>query len=503
MDKVIKTIKRWVRLLNPSPKVGGLEITDAALRYLLFDEKGGIKQAFLRLPSGIIEGGRVKNKQNLTEALLSLRKQITKTNKSLNVVVTVSAANVYTQVFNLPPIAEDKLEEATQLNLQMISPIAAEDSYYDSEPVGRGENKVEFLGAFVNAGIVDDLVESLESAGFAVAAVEAAPLSLARVVRRLSGLNAGKPYLALSLSGDGLDFFILRNGNLYFNHFISWSEVQEKEGGGVGIEAIKNAVVVELKRLLNFYTSRWGGLINDLILVSVKANKEIVTAVESNFKINIHELTLSRYPKLSSTWMSVVGAGLRGLMPRADDKLISLTGVGTEERFFQSRILGFASFWRNGVIAVLAALFLAYGVLDLVVINRLTGLGRQLEEAPETFKRGEITQLETEAREFNALVDKALAADEQSVEWSPFFKGLSVLAGANISLTQIQLQPATLSITLGGTAVTERGVINFKNSLIDQPNFEEVSLPLTTIKVEADGKAKFTVKFKLKKWPVQ
>ena len=117
-----KKLRRWARFLNPPPKISGLEITDSKLRYVAITD-GRVKHLSYRLPAGTVEGGAIKDKNKFTSALIEFHKQIARPRKLINVVVSISATNVYTQIFNLPYVAKSKLAEAAQLNLQMISPI--------------------------------------------------------------------------------------------------------------------------------------------------------------------------------------------------------------------------------------------------------------------------------------------------------------------------------------------------------------------------------------------
>ena len=197
-----------------------------------------------------------------------------------------------------------------------------------------------------------------------------------------------------------------------------------------------------------------------------------------------------------------LGAALRGQIVRSKDIFISLAKVGTEEKFEQSRIISFASFWRNIIVTVLVSILVIFGVFDLLVAGSLNSIEKQLKVAPEGLEIGEIEQLENQAKEFNILVDKVELAKNQSPRWIPFFGILRNLAGNQIMLMQIRFATDDQLILVSGRAGSERAVINFKNTLVRQDNFEDVSLPLTNIKVDNSGRATFSVSFKLKKWPL-
>ncbi|MFH1758992.1 MAG: hypothetical protein ABH822_00310 [Patescibacteria group bacterium] len=498
MKNLLEKIKKLAKLLNPSPKIGGLEISDSILRYVEYGRGRALKQASLRLPAGIIKNGQVVHKQNLIAALSQLRRQIGG-REDLNIIVSISAVNVYTQIFNLPAVVKSKLSEAAELNLKMISPIDIQSAYYDWQLVGEDDvsgGRLDLIGVFVSADIIDGLAECFDEAGFVAVAIEPAPISLARAIDFSKQWDMIKPHLVFSISGDGLDFFILKNGNLYFNYFVPWS------GGDSDLATVKKIVSAELKRILNFYTSRWGEVVKDLILVSVVANKELVSAIENEFELKARGLSLEKYGQLSPDWAVALGTSLRALIPRFKDVTVSLAKIGTEEKFSRNHLLSFINFWRNGVVAVLVVMLLAFGVFDFILARSLTGINEELAGLPVNFSKDEVMQLEGEAKEFNVLVEKAAAADEASEPWSPMFYLLRNLAGGEIVIEQIQIQQGLLSVTMSGSGDSERAVVAFKERVAKQNGIKDVILPLTDIKIDPLGRAEFTLRFKLEKWPL-
>ena len=85
----------------PLPSVGGFQITNSELRFLELrqEEKGNLSVArigSLRLPPGIIESGKIKDRANFIAALKSLRDQIVlKDKRVVNVVLMISIGDVY------------------------------------------------------------------------------------------------------------------------------------------------------------------------------------------------------------------------------------------------------------------------------------------------------------------------------------------------------------------------------------------------------------------------
>src|SRR3989338_6417193 len=94
--------KKIVKFLNPIPDIGGLEISDTAIRFIDLTH-GKILRAAVNLPPGVVEGGEVKNRSALVAALKSLRRDLGIQEKVvINAIVTAASPHIYTQIFRVP-----------------------------------------------------------------------------------------------------------------------------------------------------------------------------------------------------------------------------------------------------------------------------------------------------------------------------------------------------------------------------------------------------------------
>ena len=493
-------LAKLIRLLNPSPQIGGLEITDHALRFFVYEkEKMSFEQASLTLPSGIIENGKIIDEKNFIAALRNLHGQITrKKKKNIPVIVSIASNNIYTQVFNLPFLEQEQLEEAALLNLQMISPIKKETAYSDWQILGESAiGTQEVLGAFIETSFADKLISSLEDTFFLVVAIEFMPLSLTRFLDDSGVIDLKVPYLVIDISAEGIDFLVVYNANLFFSHNIPWSAIG-KDLERVTFESFKKAVAKELRKILNYYHTRWGNGISNVILINYNATKEIVEWLEKEELLKV--TVLNQYQNLNSVWFPAIGGALRGLIPRSEDRMISLASVGTEENYFRNRILSFVNYWRNISFSVLAALIFVYLIADLAFIRTNKALKSEISVARVPVNEPELMILEAEAKKFNSLADKALAAKNQSSKWASLFIKIVNLATINrLNLTQIVFNPSNLTVSLVGTGQNQRLILTFKNNLIGDPVFIDVYLPNAAISPTPRGDFLFNATFKIKK----
>lgn len=498
----VALLKKFLRLMNPMPEIGGLEISDVALRFIqLHGEK--MISASLRLPPGIVDGGEIKDEANFLLALRDLHKKITNDNKKkLYVVAALPSEIVYSQVFEIPLLKGVNLESAVQLNLEMISPLKRGEAYYDSEQVGTREDggfQLEYLGAFVEAEKVDRLERLLFDAGFLLAAAEFAALSLARLVKEIGqNVEISRPFIVLNIGNTGINFIISRGGNLYFHYFIPWRQVQV-ENHHISLSVLRELIQHHLQQVLNFHVTRWGTHITDLILIAPGLYDSVKKIILENFKLSVSPLALKSYPGITPNYFVALGLALRAAAPRSKDTQISLLRVGTEQEFKLNQVVNFIKLWRTVIFTVSAFLLIIIGAADILIVYAQKSLSSQNERIAVTADVGELEKFQNEAREFNNLIELAKATKQEEYAWTVILGRLNSLALKNgIILNRVFFQAFEVPVLLNGAANNEESAIAFKNDLVKEANIQNVELPLTSLESSPSG-ISFSLSFKLVK----
>ncbi len=493
-------IKKIITALRAIVPVSGLEISDGAVRFIRLHEDGSVaQQAMVILSPQVVHEGRLLDEVSFFNALLDLRSQIQGAKKELPVIISLPPAPVYAQVFSLPILPPQQLEDAARLNLRMISPINFDTAYADWQAVeaDRADTSggaVEALGAFVESSVVDQYTRVLKRARFMPVAVEFASISLARVVRDSTEIDLHEPYVMVSINSDGVSFLILVRGSPYFTRFIGWSQFGEAP---VSVNHFQSLVGAELRRLFNFYRSKRQNIITKAFIINTTSNKELAAWVKKEFLLEV--FVLSGYHTMDRAWFVAIGAALRGLIPRADDRFISLARVGTEEDFARNRVWRFIALWRTIIFALMGFIVAAYFVADLVLLYSARSAREAMKTASSDGQNQEIIALQTEAHNFNALVDKAAAARDTARPWSAIIRDIQGIAmNGKISFTEIQLNAARNTVAIRGTAESEQGVIAFKSALTNNAAIAAVSLPLSAITTIPGGRAAFTATITIK-----
>ncbi len=505
-------IKKFLNIISPQTAIGGLEISDSTLKFVIIKENK-LTPISVNLPTGTLEEGKIKNNENLKAALLKLHSQISsKTKKKIYVVANIPDVDIYIQVFNLPIVALDNIEEAAKLNLQMISPIDFYSVYADWQRVGEiniDGRQLEILGAFISKKVIDEFVECLRSANFVVVAIEFSGLALSRLVSGLAGMP--NTFLSLYLTGSGLNFSLIKNHNLYFNHFVSWSSGEERQ---ISFNTIKEIILKETQKILNFASSHWPDTpIKDILLATPALDEKITQVIMENFPLSVKKLSLpsklvdpegkwlinsKQLSSLTPDWFSVLGSALRGLIARSKDIIISLTSTGTEEEFRQHQVMNFVRIWRNLILTSLSFLLIAFVILEVFLIKTADSLANQTANLSNLPAIEKINKLQEEAKDFNIKVASALKAKEQIYDWSPFFEKIKDLAGSDVVIERLFIQAGDAPILFNGQAFNEASIIDFKNKLENESQFKEINLPLAGIISSQDGKFRFSINFKLK-----
>ena len=490
-------ITKCLALLQVRAVVGGLEISDAVLRYAMYN--GAEWQIVgLRLPPGIIEGGRVKQHTQFIEALKILKSRVTSSGKKLNVVMSLSSTNIYTQVFSLPMIEGDQLEKAIQLNIQMVSPEDISQTYFGSQIVGEDEKslRLEILSAFIGRAIVDEFKAALNAGGFMVSSVESRALSLIRLMRLMGqGFDLEQSYVLLSLDTNGMEFLVIRKGQLYFQYFNPW---QDLEGAEHQISAIafEAAIVRNLHQVLNFYHSHWSEPVSEILLSATTFQDEVAKIITENFSLRIRPFILNADPPVSPEWFAAVGSGLRGQISPREDSDISLLGVSAQEEFRRHQSLNFFGFWRVLVPLSLLVLLVVFAG-GQVFLNRTKATleAQVIQNTSQDDHNAEVSVLRAKVKTLNTLVDNITVALDNQPKQEPSLRiVVEVFESQGVTVRKATFRGPSNPVQITARAQSESQVLALKKSLDADSRFDSVNLPLTEVRKDDQG-VTFSINF--------
>lgn len=472
--------------LRAKPLVAGLEISDSGIRFAYFDGKRW-QLVGMRIPPGILEGGKIKDTPQFMELLKKLRVQArgaVKRRRKITVAVSLSSVNVYTQVFSLPILEGENFEKAVELNLQMVSPENVAETYAGWQTLSgdKAAFKAEVLSAFIHRSIVDDIQKALGDAGFFVLSIESRALALGRLVRSLgTGLDPNKPFALLHLDNDALDFVVIRGGRIYFDYFTFWVDLNA-EGKHIKFSDFEAAITRNLHQMVTFYNQHWQDQLEDIFVVTLGLKDEVAKIIKDNFSFQIKELQLNLNQPVGPEWFVALGAGLRALVPRRDDLDISLTQIGTQEAFRREQFATFFAFWRIAVPVVLGIFLAALFGAQWYLAKAGRSLVLQVPKIDEETARA-VNDLEAQAKSFNRAVSQIQTLRASREPQYPIFERiLKYTQDAGVTLTQFNFQGLGAATAMSGEAAADENIRTLKRALETDPSFADVRLPVTAIR---------------------
>lgn len=486
------------KLIFPHESIAGLEIKDSALRIAVISG-GVLKKEGVLLEPGIIEDGEIRDSARLISQLKDLKKQFYPEEKNkVPVIAIVPSSAVYAKVFSLPALTEEARAEAIQLNLQAISPIEFKNAYSDWEQLGEKDRdgKSEILGAFARKTLIDSYVSALESAGFSPIAIEFPGLAIARAIKQYGiGVDLEKPQVVVNVSSDGIDFMVLKSGNIYFDYFAPWKlmRLEDRASREIPFEDFKNTIVREIKKVSTFYASHWGGSLGGIILITQALEKEISEFIVGQFGYKVTPLALREFSDLPISWIAVIGSAFRGGIPRSRDILISLEAIGTEKGYLYSQIKFFIKLWRNIFITTLAFFLVVFIAADSFLARKLSSVENQINQISAMPGGEEVAKLQAAATEFNGMVEKAAYARERIGDWSQLLTKLKSVS-KNIEIVRVGLNIDQKNAFVVGRASSQAAAIDYKNKL-SEAGIQNANLPLSKIETGKDGVVTFSITF--------
>lgn len=474
-------------LLGAVRLVGGLEISDSGLRYV-WREGGEWKLLSQRLPVNVITNGIVKDEGLLLEALKILKKQVNKGHTAFHIVpviVSLASSEVYMQSFRLPNVRPEELEKSIQLNLQMVSPSPLDEVYSGWQTIFRSEDQYnyEILGAFLKRPIADKLEEILKKARFRPVILESRALAIARALRELGSDNpSDEASLLLLIDDEGIDFLVLRQGQMYFEYLQLWKDLYGADHK-LSVEEFSEALIRSMHQVMNFYDQRWKDPLKNIFILAHSLGDQVQSVISKNFNINTRLFVLKSGVTLGTEWYAGLGSALRGEKPRRYDGEISLLGRSAQEEYRWERLLEFFNFWGLlvplSLILTMGAIFGARYIVQEEEVRSSEVLSRI--GSPQQIEV--LDKLETEARVFNEKADiiRSIVSNGNN-RTVPFEKIMNIAIANDIKVARLASDRGDNIYTITGSSNSQDKIIDFKNVLSASKEFEGVNLPPSSIR---------------------
>ncbi len=174
------------KLIDPTPESFGLDISDLSLKMVHIAQKGKRQSVVAignsALPRGSVVDGAVYKTEQVAEVLGRMREELGIAIK--NVHCSLPETKAFLRIISIPEMTHDEASEAIKWEMEAHIPMKIDQVYYDwqilSPPLRRALGRMDVLVVAVARTVVDQTIETLESAGLSVQGFEVESIAQAR-----------------------------------------------------------------------------------------------------------------------------------------------------------------------------------------------------------------------------------------------------------------------------------------------------------------------------------
>lgn len=460
-----------LNIIQNEKAIGGLEIADDGFRFSrLSKDKTSLKVELL-FEEKITEEDALAGEQVIAGKLEKFIKQ----HKLEYVIVSIPTNHVFVRTYDFSAnMTAEKINDAMALNVELQLPKKKTDIYCDWVNINEAETKKVLL-VYVLRSYVKSLIQKVKNTKLKIIAVESHQLSLARVLKQ----DEKETTFVIERGAYFTSFYLIKNHNLLFSQSLPNKIIGKNLG-------------VEIEKITNF--QNWQNVSIDKInLIGPFTEAEIK-------KMPLKPTPLEFIDELkhvqNNKWIITLGAALRGLIPRKNDKLISLMEIDTEKAYTQEKVNSAVSFLTSISIALaiffVGIFFVAWNLI-LVMQNNYN---KRISDFNLISSSENSTVLRENAGAFNDLIGQASALVKKEMIWSTVIREIKSSVTSDIVINNLRLSSSNYEVSLTGMAANREAINRLKTSFESAESFEAIKIPLNNLEKKAD--IPFSLTFKLK-----
>jgi len=191
----------------------GLDISDESIKYAeLVKEKRGIKVGHygeLKVPTGVIESGKIKDKKGIQSVLVSLKQK----EGMRSVRVSLPEEQMYLFNLKLEKAGLASVREAIELSLEEYVPVPAQEVIFDYSVLSEDEQNLKLQVAAIPKNIIEEYLDIFKNAGIRALSFELEAQSIARCVIKKKDPST---YMIVDFGKKRTGIFIVSDGVVLF-----------------------------------------------------------------------------------------------------------------------------------------------------------------------------------------------------------------------------------------------------------------------------------------------
>jgi len=496
-------------LFIPEPPLTALAISHNAVVLLSLKKTSkGLKKEFIQrqlLPLGTIEKGELKNEKEFSKAVQACFDAVSKKyiKKYPNIIAAIPDDQVYAAALDFPDALEDgEIDDALKMNASIKLPYSLEESYHDSEKLSSVKHgRREFIFAQIPKKIADAYLAALEKIGLTAVVLGYANASALRALE----FADDDPIIVIRDCEDGWQISCIAKKQ---------ARVLARARNSPDSKTPKYETLSKAMENMLYYAETEFGFIPKKALY-IGGNKALSAKMSASIEKDLKDkgfdisfsslkefvkpeiLSLEKEENLSEL-LTAYGLGLRSVISRDEDTMISLLPVGTEEAYKVKRNIVYARTLAFTISTVAISLVFVFGLIFAFMKWMGTELHVNYQQASSQPLMNGVQNLEIEVNEFNSLLSMIDQAAGGKNTISPIIPDLQKMIVPGVILNSIQISSPDAPISIAGTAQTRDQAINFKNKLAESENFSDIELPLSSLKSENNVSFQISMKYQPK-----
>ncbi len=191
----------------------GLDISDESLKFVeLVSSQNKIiisRYGERKIPTGVIESGKIKDPQKMKDILTSLRKE----EGVKSVRVSLPEEQVYLFKIKLDKAGLTNVREAIELSLEEHIPISAPDAIFDYELLSETDQNLELQVAAIPKNVIEDYLLVFQDSFISVQSFELEAQAISRAIIKKGDMDT---YMIVDFGQTRTGIFIISKGSVTF-----------------------------------------------------------------------------------------------------------------------------------------------------------------------------------------------------------------------------------------------------------------------------------------------
>lgn len=412
-------------------------------------------------PEGLIRNYQIIDRKGLASLIIQAWQRLQLKEKS--VVIVIPEFSAFTKSLEMPKLSIPELDEGIRWQAQDFLPSDYKSVIMDWKIVKKVDDTIRVLVVAVPKHLLSGYVEAVAEAGLLPLAVETPSLSIERIA---DGSPEGK--ILIYTNWDEAILTVVRGEEILGSSVVSAVDVR-----GIvwtAVQMIRHYQDIEVKKI------EVGGLDITQELLAGLAEK-------THLKVEWLQATVSGFsPEQVQEYLIPISLQRKDPTEPRDEKTINLLPPKWVKKYSHKRL-------RLQIWTLLIIVTLVIGTCFLAVLGTYLILAKQVkvQESYQVSQENVTSEeISGQVNAINELADKTLKITSISQSPQLAIEKINNLTPQGISLYNYRINFDTGEIFLKGVAAHRELLIQFKQVLEADEDFQQISLPISSLEKESN-----------------